>query len=38
MKFKKCIFSGQKINVLEILGHKNTFDKEFKFILISFHF
>ena len=24
MKFLSCIFSGQKIHVLEILGHQNT--------------
>ena len=25
MKFKSCIFRGQKIQVLKILGHQNTY-------------
>ena len=38
MKFKSCVFSGQKINTPEILGTKILiFYKEFKLLVKSFH-
>ena len=38
MKIESCVFNGQKIQVLEILGHQNTYflNKEIKLLVKSF--
>ena len=36
MKFKSCIFSDQKIHILEILEHQN-FNNEFKILVKNVH-